>query len=153
MHSPILGPFGEENLKRTISELDQEYEMLGLSQHKAFDEESFLLDHGTSMAPFDDDFPMMDLRRHESLKVPYASTFEAHLNSQDPVQLLEAEGPYPDLPDTTNMGLRNRSMTFHYSANTLAVDLLNSLADPKNCAPRPGQSKPRLSFDYHENTL
>ena len=37
---------------------------------------------------------------------------------QDPL-LIEDEGPFLDLPENTGAALRNRSMTFHYPANSL----------------------------------
>ena len=37
---------------------------------------------------------------------------------QDPL-LIEDDGPFLDLPENTGAALRNRSMTFHYPANSL----------------------------------
>ncbi len=50
----MLGPFEHQTVKRAISVLDQDYDLMGLSQNKAFDEESFLVDPTNSMAPYDD---------------------------------------------------------------------------------------------------
>ena len=43
MTSPILGPF-EQNTAKSV--LDKDYDLMGLSQNKAFDEDSFYLNHG-----------------------------------------------------------------------------------------------------------
>jgi len=47
MMYPILGSFGGEAVKRATSALDMEFDLMGLSHNKAFDEDSFLLDNGT----------------------------------------------------------------------------------------------------------
>ena len=52
MTSPILGPFVQEPLiKRSISVLDQEYDLMGLSRNNAVDEDSFPLEHGGGSYP------------------------------------------------------------------------------------------------------
>ena len=56
MTSPILGPYDGIQTKRDISVLDQDYNLMGLSRNNAFDEdESFFIDHGTSLEPHNED--------------------------------------------------------------------------------------------------
>ena len=51
-------------MKRAISVLDQDYDLMGLSQNKALDDESFMVDPTNSMA-FMDDFTN-DFRANQS---------------------------------------------------------------------------------------
>ena len=67
--SPILGPFEQDNVKRAISAFEQDYDLLGLSQNKAYDEDSLIIEHGLSMNPYDE-FPN-EQRKQEGLKQPF----------------------------------------------------------------------------------
>ena len=52
MTSPILGPFVQEPIyKRSISVLDQEYDLMGLSRNNAVDEDSFPHELGGGSSP------------------------------------------------------------------------------------------------------
>ena len=57
--SPMLGPFDlDNNAKRAISVLDQDYDLMGLSQKQACEDDSFLIGNPHSMAAFEDDLKL-----------------------------------------------------------------------------------------------
>lgn len=116
MTSPILGSCEPQQVKRSISVLDLDHDLMGLSQNKAFDEESFVVDPTNSMALFDD---FTDLRPNLSNQMPFQGSLNAEYGGRDPLTLNEDEDLFKDFPDTNNFGLRNRSMTFHLPSNSL----------------------------------
>lgn len=64
MQSPILGAFQTDTFKRTVSVLDQEYDLMGLSRNNAVEEGDFFLDQHHLMedsAPLLDDHMNVDL--------------------------------------------------------------------------------------------
>ena len=72
MHSPMLGPFDiglGGGIKRATSALDLDYDLMGLSQKQGFDEDSYLIEHGTSMAAFDEVPAQPPVK--ESMKLPF----------------------------------------------------------------------------------
>ena len=65
----------------------------------------------------------------------------------DPL-LLDPENAFPD-PLDSGFGIRNRSMTFTYPANSTQFDLINSLVDSK---PEELNRNPNghISFDFND---
>lgn len=146
-----MGPFRHDTVKRATSALDQDFDLLGLSQNKAYDEDSFLLEQGISMSPFED--YRGEQRKQEQLKPPFQSTMDVGFTA-DPLLVDPVDTYFHDLGETAGFGLRNRSLTFHhYPDKVLPFDLLNSLIDPNALMMRPPvrDTNARLSFDFNEH--
>lgn len=124
--SPMLGPFDlDNNAKRAISVLDQDYDLMGLSQKQACEEDSFLIGDPHSLAAFEDDLKLENQEKQAKEQLPvYMSTINNGFDCKEDFLLDPVDEPVPDLsiPDA-NFGLRNRSLTFHYPSNSLNCDL------------------------------
>ena len=147
----MLVPFdtGLSGFKRATSALDLDYDLMGLSQNKAFDEDSFLIEHGTSMAAFDE-LPAHQPVKDGCMNITCRDGLDQGFGGQGNL-LLEADAPIAELPET-GFSLRNRSLTFHYPSNTIPLDLLNNLLDNKNLGPHPSiqDVNAPMNFDFND---
>ncbi len=106
--SPMLGPFDlDNNAKRAISVLDQDYDLMGLSQKNACDDESFL--YG-GMVPFEDDLQLDTVKKASQNLPVYMGNANNGFDCREDFLLEPVEEKLNDmaLPDA-NFGLRNRS--------------------------------------------
>ena len=72
MTSPILGPYDGFKAKRAMSLLDHDYHLMGLSGKNAIDEnESFIIEHGTSLEPHNEDLNFDLVNKDQGLKMPF----------------------------------------------------------------------------------
>ena len=119
MRSPMMGPSEAPTFKRAASALDFDYDLMGLSQHRALDEDSFFIDQGNPMAAYDE-VPAPPLHKDS-----FQTTFEQGFHAQDNL-LFDQEVPPVEFPDM-GFSLRNRSLTFNFPSNT--ADMIANLVD------------------------
>ena len=97
MTSPILGAFDRVNGRRAaVSVIDQEYDLMGLSQKEVLDDDSFLVEPGQSLDRHED--INNNFAKNENFKLPYEAAVVAGFTAdQDP--LLAENDPLPVLHD------------------------------------------------------
>ena len=141
MRSPMMGPSEAPTFKRAASALDFDYDLMGLSQHRALDDD-FFLEQGNPMAAFD------EVHAPPLHKDSFQTTFEQGFHGQDNL-LFDQEVPPVEFPDI-GLSLRNRSLTFNFPSNT--ADLIANLVDSKQVGVRQQGSfvDSPGNFDFNE---
>lgn len=147
----MLGPLDGEGMKRTQSAIDIEFELMGLSQNKAGDENSFLVEHDDAIKQLDD--LVLAPPQKEIQKLPHIDHDQGFTAVQESL-LLDPDNAFADLNDVGNQ-LRHRSQTFHYQPNSSQLDFLNSLVDTQQQPLQQHRDQHgRLSFEMHfQNNL